>query len=57
MYLLSFYDKDTAEFVPVGLYENKALAEKHMKSEPGIRWNLTKFEVNKFDYETFNAYN
>lgn len=56
MYLLSFYDKDTMEFVPVGIYDSKQLAEKHMKSEPGIHWNLTEFKLNKFDYNTFNLY-
>lgn len=56
IYLLSFYDTDTAEFVPVGIYDDRQLAEKHMNSEPGVRWNLTEFKLNRFDYETFNLY-
>lgn len=56
IYLLSFYDKDTAEFVPVGAYDNRQLAEKHMQSEPGVQWNIVEFKVNKFDYDTFNLY-
>lgn len=57
MYLLSFYDKATAEFIPVGIYDKKELAERHMKSEPGVKWNLTEMKLNSFDYESFNYYN
>ena len=56
IYLLSFYDKDTAEFVPVGAYDNRQLAERHMQSEPGVQWNIVEFKLNKFDYEVFNMY-
>lgn len=56
VYMLSFYDKSTAEFIPVGIYDDKALAKKHMDSEPGKNWQITEFKLNKFDYDTYNLY-
>ena len=56
LYLLSIFDKATSEFVPLGIYDDKALAERHIQSEPGHRWYITEFERNKFDYEAFNMY-
>lgn len=56
VYILSFFDKATGEFVPVGVYDDRQLAEKHMHSEPGVRWHLTEFKLNKFDYDTYNLY-
>lgn len=57
VYLLSFYDKSTSEFVPVAVYDDKELAERRIKSEPGVRWNLVDMKINHFDYELFNMYN
>lgn len=56
MYLVSFYDKDMTEFVPVGIYDDQKLAEKHIQAHPGIRWNIVDFKLNKFDQETFDNY-
>ena len=56
MYLVSFYDKYTTEIVPVGIYDDRKLAERHTQAHPGIHWNIVEFKLNQFDQETFNHY-
>ena len=56
MRLLSFFDRESGEYIPVGIFDDKDKMKAEKNKHPGFKWEDHEIPLNTIDKETIDMY-